>query len=173
MKIEKDFELTNLNTLHIRAKAKLFVEIKSEDELRELFLMPEFKENNKFFLGGGSNVLFTKDFDGMVVRVSILGKKIMEENEDSVLLEVSAGENWHDLVTHAVNDNWGWIENLAYIPGLVGAAPIQNIAAYGENFSDVFVSLDAFNVLTGKVETFDKEKCEFGYRDSIFKRELK
>lgn len=173
MKIERNYDLTNLNTLHVRARAKFFVDVKNEQDLQNLFLAPEFKNNDKFFLGGGSNILFTKDFDGIVVKVSILGKKVVEENSESVLLEVGAGENWHDLVTYAVGKNWGGIENLAFIPGLVGAAPIQNIAAYGENFSDVFESLDAFNVKTGKIEKFDKIKCEFGYRDSVFKRELK
>ncbi|MBI5139823.1 UDP-N-acetylmuramate dehydrogenase [Candidatus Nomurabacteria bacterium] len=173
MTIEKNYDLKKLNTLSVSARAKLFVEIKSEEDLRALFLTSEFKENNKFFLGGGSNVLFTKDFNGIVVKVSILGKKVLEESEESVLLEVNAGENWHDFVTYAVEKNWGGIENLAFIPGLVGAAPIQNIAAYGENFSDVFISLDAFNVESGEVEVFDKEKCGFGYRESIFKRELK
>ena len=173
MQIKKNYNLSKLNTLSISAEAKYFVEITSEADLLELFQLPEFKENKKMFLGGGSNVLFTGDFDGMVIKVSILGKKVVEENEKKILLEVMAGENWHELVTYAVNNNWGGIENLAFIPGTVGAAPVQNIAAYGENFSDVFESLDAFNVETGKVEKFTKEQCKFGYRDSVFKKELK
>lgn len=173
MKIHSDYNLIELNTLRIKARAKFFVEVESEADLKELFLLSEFKDNKKFFLGSGSNVLFTKDFDGMVVKVSILGRKIIEENDKTILLEVGAGENWHDLVTYVVNNNWGGIENLAFIPGTVGAAPVQNIAAYGENFSDVFESLDAFNVETGEVENFDKVQCKFGYRESIFKKELK
>ena len=173
MKIQKDFDLTKLNTLRINVKARFFVEIKDESDLKELFSLPEFKNNKKYFLGGGSNVLFTKDFDGIVVKVSISGKKVLEEGKENILLEVGAGENWHDLVTYAVNQNWGGIENLAFIPGTVGAAPVQNIAAYGENFSDVFDSLDAFNTETGEIEKFNKEQCEFGYRESVFKKELR
>ncbi len=173
MQIYKDYNLSKLNTFGIDANAKFFVEIKTEKDLVELFDSPEFKENNKLFLGGGSNVLFTKDFEGIVVKISLLGKKIITEDNNSLLLEVSAGENWHELVTYAVDNNWGGIENLAYIPGTVGAAPIQNIAAYGENFSDVFEYLDAFNTETGKTDRFNKTECDFGYRDSVFKRGLK
>src|SRR3989339_160975 len=173
MKIQKNYNLSKLNTFGIKANAKFFVEVNNEEELRELFTDPIFQKNKKFFLGGGSNILFTKDFDGIVVKISLHGKKIIEENDETVLLEVSAGENWHELVTYAVNSNWGGLENLAYIPGTVGAAPVQNIAAYGGNFSDVFESLDAFNVETGKIEKFSKAECGFGYRDSIFKKELK
>jgi UDP-N-acetylmuramate dehydrogenase len=173
MKIEQNYNLSKLNTFGISAKTKFFVVVQNKEELKELAADPVFTENKKFFLGGGSNILFTKDFEGIIVKVSVLGKKILEENNINVLLEIGAGENWHDLVTYAVENNWGGIENLAFIPGTVGAAPVQNIAAYGENFSDVFDSLDAFNVETGEIEKFSKEKCEFGYRDSIFKKELK
>lgn len=173
MKIFQNYNLSKLNTFRISAVAKFFVEIKEEKELKELFTNPVFIENKKFFLGGGSNILFTKDFDGIVVKISMLGKKIIDENDETILLEADAGENWHDLVTYAVNNNWGGIENLALVPGTVGAAPVQNIACYGQNFSEVFESLDAFNVKTGKIEKFNKEQCKFGYRDSVFKKELK
>lgn len=173
IKIERDYNLSKLNTLAINARAKFFVEVSNENELHELFLTPEFKDNAKFFLGGGSNILLTRDFDGIVVKISILGKRILEEKNGTVLLQVGAGENWHDLVTYAVNKNWGGIENLALIPGTVGAAPVQNIAAYGENISDIFESLDAFNVETGQIKKFNKIECKFGYRESIFKKELK
>ncbi len=173
MKIEQNYNLSKLNTFGINVNAKFFVEIKSEEDLLNLFSLSDFKNNKKMFLGGGSNVLFTKDFDGMVVKISILGKRVLEEKNDIVLLEVGAGENWHDLVTYVVDKNWGGIENLALIPGTVGAAPVQNIAAYGENFSEVFESLDAFNVENGEIEKFDKVMCKFGYRESIFKKEFK
>lgn len=173
MEILQNYNLIKLNTFGISVNAKFFAEIHSEADLKELFNLPVFKENKKMFLGGGSNVLFTKDFDGLVIKVSILGKKIIKENDETVLIEIGAGENWHEVVTYVVDKNWGGLENLAYIPGTVGAAPIQNIAAYGGNFSDVFDSLDAFNVETGEIEKFDKAKCEFGYRDSVFKRQLK
>ncbi|MFA6301362.1 MAG: UDP-N-acetylmuramate dehydrogenase [Candidatus Paceibacterota bacterium] len=173
MEIQKDHDLSKLNTFGIRATARFFVEVKSEEDLMALFKLPEFKESKKMFLGGGSNVLFTKDFDGIVVKISILGKKIQEENDKNILLEIGSGEKWHDLVTYVVNNNWGGIENLALIPGTVGAAPVQNIAAYGENFSDVFESLDGFNVENGKIDKFGKTECKFGYRESVFKKELK
>lgn len=173
MKIWEDYDLKNLNTFAISAKVKFFVEIEKEEDSKELFKNPLFKENKKFFLGGGSNILLTGDFDGMVIKISLLGKKVLEEDNNKILLEVGAGENWHDLVTYVVNKNWGGIENLAFIPGTVGAAPIQNIAAYGGNFSDVFISLDAFNVETGGIEKFNKVECKLGYRDSVFKKELK
>jgi len=173
MEILKNYNLSKLNTFGINATAKFFVEVTSEKDLEELFILPEFKNNKKMFLGGGSNVLFTTDFDGMVVKISLLWKKTIEENDESVILEVGAGESWHDLVTYVVNNNWGGIENLAFIPGTVGAAPVQNIAAYGENFSDAFESLDAFNVETGEIEKFDKVRCDFHYRNSVFKKELK
>jgi UDP-N-acetylmuramate dehydrogenase len=173
MQIHKDYNLIELNTLRVSVRAKFFVEITNEVDLKELFFLPEFKNNQKFFLGGGSNVLFTKDFDGMVVKISLLGRKIVKEDDKTVLLEAMAGENWHDLVTYAVDNNLGGIENLALIPGTVGAAPVQNIAAYGENFSEVFESLDAFNVENGQVKSFDKAMCKFGYRESVFKKELR
>jgi len=173
MEIIENYDLKNLNTFGISARASLFVEIKNENELKELFSNPLFKKNKKFFLGGGSNILLTGDFNGIVIKIALLGKKVLKENRREVFLEVGAGENWHDLVTYVVNNNWGGIENLAFIPGTVGAAPMQNIAAYGGNFSDVFVSLDAFNVETGKIEKFNKAECKLGYRNSIFKKELK
>ena len=173
MKIYRDYDLAKLNTFRVPARAKFFTEVRNELDLKELFALPEFKNSEKLFLGGGSNILFTKDFNGIVIKVSNLGKKIIEENDNNILLEISAGENWHKLVSYAVNNNWGGIENLAFIPGTVGAAPIQNIAAYGENFSDVFEYLEAFNTETGEFEKFDKEQCKFGYRESVFKKEFK
>jgi UDP-N-acetylmuramate dehydrogenase len=173
MEIKQNYNLAKLNTFGISIGAKFFAEVNSEKDLMELFTDPVFKENKKFFLGGGSNILFTKDFEGIVIKVSMLGKKVITENNENIILEVSSGENWHELVTYAVDNNWGGLENLAFIPGTVGAAPVQNIAAYGGNFSDVFESLDALNVDSGEIKTFNKIECKFGYRDSVFKKELK
>jgi UDP-N-acetylmuramate dehydrogenase len=173
MQIHKDYDLTNLNTFGVKATAKFFAEVHSVDDLLDVFKTPEFRENKKLFLGGGSNILFTQDFYGIVIKVSILGKQIVKEDENNVIIEISAGENWHDIVTYTVENNWGGIENLALIPGTVGAAPVQNIAAYGQNLSDVFESLDAFNSETGGIEKFDKEQCEFAYRGSVFKTRFK
>jgi UDP-N-acetylmuramate dehydrogenase len=172
MEILENYDLTTLNTLSITARADFFVEIRDESELVELFNMPVFKDNKKFFLGGGSNILLTADFKGLVIKVSIKGKKIVSETKDKIILEVGAGEDWHGLVTYAVHENWGGLENLAYVPGTVGAAPVQNIAAYGGNFSDVFESLDAFDVESGEIRKFTKDECNFGYRTSVFKKEL-
>jgi len=113
--------------------------------------------------------LFMEDFKGLVLNIRLKGKKIIEENDREVLIEVGAGENWHELVSYAVENNFGGIENLALIPGTVGAAPVQNIAAYGQNFSDVFNSLEAFDFKTGEIEKFDTKACGFAYRKSIFK----
>lgn len=173
MEIYRDYDLTELNTFRINARAKFFVEVKNEDELGELFTEPVFKDNKKMFLGGGSNILFVKDFNGLVIKISILGREIVDQDDKNISLRIGAGEDWHSFVEYTVSNDWGGLENLAFIPGNVGAAPVQNIAAYGENLSDVFEFLEAFNVETGEIRKFTKEECDFGYRSSIFKKELK
>ncbi len=148
-----------------------FVEIRSLNDLKHaLTLNPH---SSYMFLGGGSNVLFTKDFEGLVLKNSIKGIEVASETEDHVLLKIYSGENWHELVMYCVQRNLGGIENLSLIPGTVGAAPMQNIGAYGVELEKVFVSLEALNLETFEIETFDKETCEFGYRESVFKRKFK
>ena len=173
MKIEKNYDITELNTFGVKARAKFFCRIESEDELGELMNTQEFKENPKLFLGGGSNVLFTRDFEGIVVLNNIRGIEILSEESDSVLIKAYGGEVWHDLVEFAVERGYWGIENLSLIPGSVGGAPMQNIGAYGAELKDVFHSLEAVDVETGGKKIFLKEECQFGYRDSVFKRELK
>lgn len=147
------------------------VEFTSLRELQQA--LAELPHEHFMFLGGGSNVLFTGDYEGLVLRNCIRGIEVVEENSDYVYLKAYSGENWHDLVMHCVAKNWGGIENLSLIPGTVGAAPMQNIGAYGVELEQVFISLEALNLNKFELETFTREQCAFGYRESVFKRELK
>lgn len=173
IQIQKNYNLSKLNTFRIKANAKFFTEVESQADLSELFNLPEFKQNKKFFLGSGSNILFTKNFDGIVVLNKLKGIEIQKENSDTVTIRSMGGVIWHDLVMFAVNHGYWGIENLSLIPGTVGAAPMQNIGAYGVEFQDVLKSVETFDVATGIKRIFSKEECELGYRDSIFKNKLK
>ncbi len=173
MKILQNYNLKKLNTLGISANAKFFAEVSSEADLDELFHMSEFKDNPKIFLGGGSNVLFTKDFDGIVILNRLKGIEILEEDESRVVVRSMGGEIWHDLVEFVVDRNYWGIENLSFIPGTVGATPIQNVGAYGVELKDILMNVEAFEIETGNKKVFSVDECKFGYRDSIFKNELK
>ncbi len=173
MEIKQNYNLIKLNTFGISVNAKFFVELNSEKDLAELFSLPEFKDNKKIFLGGGSNVLFTKDFDGIVVLNKLKGMEITKEDAENVLIKAMGGELWHDLVIYAVNKGYWGIENLSLIPGTVGAAPMQNIGAYGAELKDTLFNVEAFEIETGEKKTFTKEECELDYRDSIFKNKAK
>ena len=173
VKFVTNYSLKNNNTFKIDIKAKYFAEVKSIGEINEVLSLSEVKDLPILVLGDGANILFTKNFDGLVIKIKIEGINVVDETKDSVILEIGAGEEWDDLVTFAVNNNWGGIENMALIPGTVGAAAAQNIAAYGQNLIDVFVSLDAFDLVNGNIKTFTKDECEFSYRESIFKNKLK
>jgi UDP-N-acetylmuramate dehydrogenase len=173
MLLLKDHSLKNLNTFGVNVKAKLFAEVFSEDELLELLGDKKLQQEKKFILGGGSNILFTKDFDGMIIKVSISVINAIEENNESVLIEAAAGVIWDELVKYCVKKNFGGIENLTFIPGTVGAAPIQNIGAYGQELSDTLVSVSGVFIESGEYKIFNKEECKFSYRSSIFKEELK
>ncbi|MES2315209.1 MAG: UDP-N-acetylmuramate dehydrogenase [Patescibacteria group bacterium] len=173
MDILSNYDLTKLNTFGIAARAKFFVEIKSEEDLQELFKTSEFKNNKKLFLGGGSNILLTGDFDGLVIVNKLKGIALVEEDEKNVWVRSMSGEVWHDLVNFAVGrGHWG-IENLAFIPGTVGAAPMQNIGAYGAELAQVLENVEAICIENGEKRILSKEECKLGYRDSIFKNELK
>lgn len=152
-------------------KANAFAEVNSLAELKEV--IAESPEEQFMFLGGGSNVLFCKDYEGLVIKNAIKGIHIVEEDDTTITLKVYSGEVWHDLVMYCVARNWGGIENLSLIPGTVGAAPMQNIGAYGVELEKVFVELEAFNLHTFELHTFNKTACAFGYRESVFKRQLK
>lgn len=173
MKIFNDYDLTKLNTFGISVRTKFFIEIETENDFIELLLTQEFKDNARIFLGGGSNVLFTKDFDGIVVLNKLKGINIVEEDNESVLVRSMSGEIWHDLVLFAVDRGYWGIENLAYVPGTAGAAPMQNIGAYGTELKNTLLSLEAIEIKSGKKRIFSKEECKLGYRESVFKNELK
>ncbi|MBO6586144.1 MAG: UDP-N-acetylmuramate dehydrogenase [Gracilimonas sp.] len=171
--IQENFNLSDYNTMGIAAKARYFCSVQSVEELQSLLADSRFQDTPRFMMGGGSNVLFISDFKGLVIHVDIKGVSIDREDEGEVILNVGAGENWHELVVHCVEKGWGGIENLSLIPGSVGAAPIQNIGAYGVELEEVFESLEAVEIKTGELKSFTKEECRFGYRDSLFKNELK
>jgi UDP-N-acetylmuramate dehydrogenase len=173
MTVEKNFPLLKFNTFGFNVKANLFVEVFTIDELRQVLVSTEFSSIPKLILGGGSNILFTKDFDGLVIKISIGGMAVVKDINDSVLVEAGAGVEWHQLVLYSIDNGLNGLENLSLIPGTAGAAPIQNIGAYGLELKDVFHSLKAIDICTGEVREFSKEDCQFGYRSSIFKHELK
>lgn len=173
MKIEHNYNLSKLNTFGIPVNARFFVEVHNEADLIELFALPEFKDSEKIFLGGGSNVLFTRDFDGIVILNKLKGIEILEENKEDVLVRSMSGEIWHDLVIFAVERGYWGIENLSFIPGTVGAAPMQNIGAYGAELKDVLTVVEGYEIKTGEKRIFKNEECELGYRDSVFKNNLK
>ncbi len=169
MEILENYNLKYLNTFGIEVKAKYFVEINTEDDLRELFQHDIFKQNKRLFLGGGSNVLFTHDFAGIVILNKLKGIKVLKEDEESVDIYAFGGEVWHDLVLFAVDKNLWGIENLSLVPGSVGAAPMQNIGAYGAELKNVLESVEVYDINTGEKKIFKKHECNFGYRESIFK----
>ncbi|MGE5410613.1 MAG: FAD-binding protein, partial [Clostridiales bacterium] len=171
MRIIEDFQLKGQNTFGLDIKARYYAEINNINEIKELY--SSYSSSPIMILGGGSNILFSKDYDGLIVKNLIKGIKKVYENDDVVLIEAGAGEVWEDFVQYTVDNNWGGLENLALIPGTVGASPIQNIGAYGTEIKDVFEELKGYNLETGEVSAFSLEQCRFGYRDSVFKRELK
>jgi UDP-N-acetylmuramate dehydrogenase len=171
--IKENFDLSEFNTMGLAAKARYFVSIRSAKQLSEVLKDPKLHTLPMFMLGGGSNVLFIEDYSGLVIHADIKGKEIVHEDQHEVHIKAGAGENWHELVMYCVEKGWGGIENLSLIPGFVGAAPIQNIGAYGVELEEVFECLEAVEIESGNLRTFSKEDCKFGYRDSIFKNELK
>lgn len=172
LQIQENVSLKNFNTFGIDVSAKYFVEIAHEDDLVELFMDPQWTDIPRLVMGGGSNMLFKNDFDGLVIRINIRGIE-HRINHEEVFVEAGAGEVWNDLVNYCVDREYAGIENLSLIPGSVGASPIQNIGAYGVELKDVFKSCRAFEIATGEFKTFTKEDCRFGYRESVFKGELR
>jgi UDP-N-acetylmuramate dehydrogenase len=169
--IQQSIDLSEYTTFGVNAIASEFARFDSVERLSTI--INSFPNRSLLVLGGGSNLLATKDIDALVLKNEIKGITITEETDNHVIVECGAGEVWHEFVMFCVNNGWGGIENLSLIPGSVGASPMQNIGAYGVEIKDVFHSLDAFCIADGSVKTFSKEACEFGYRESVFKRKLK
>ncbi|WP_461453630.1 UDP-N-acetylmuramate dehydrogenase [Mucilaginibacter sp.] len=170
--IQQNVSLKNFNTFGIDVSAKYFVEINRAEELIELFMDPQWTQMERLVLGGGSNVLFRKDFAGLVIHMNIHGIDYRINNQQ-VLVVAGAGEIWNDLVNYCVDNGFAGMENLSLIPGSVGASPVQNIGAYGVELKDIFLSCNAFEIATGEFKTFSKADCQFDYRDSIFKNDMK
>lgn len=173
IQIEENKDLKPLTTFGVKANARYFCTITKLNELAELIQHPAYKNNPRFILGGGSNILFTSDYAGLVIQNALKGISIKQETDTAIDIEVMAGENWHNLVLYCVQHNWGGIENLSLIPGTVGAAPIQNIGAYGVEVKEVIKSVTGIDLETGITKTWLNHECDFGYRDSIFKSQLK
>jgi UDP-N-acetylmuramate dehydrogenase len=169
--IEENISLKLFNTFGIDVQARYFTRFSSSDELKSIF--NDFKEIPFLIIGGGSNLLLTKDFEGIVLRNEIKGKEIISETDHEVTVKIGAGENWHEFVLWSIENGFGGIENLSLIPGSVGASPMQNIGAYGVEIKDVFDHLFAYHIETGETHRFSLEECKFGYRESVFKRALK
>jgi UDP-N-acetylmuramate dehydrogenase len=173
MEIKSDYSIKELNTFGIEARARKFAAAETLEDLRGLLESDEFRGMPRLILGGGSNVLFTKDFDGIVIKMLLKGIEVLGKDNSCVYVKARAGENWDDFVSYALENNFGGLENLSLIPGTVGASPIQNIGAYGVEIKDVLHEVEGINLLTGKTEVYDNSSCRFGYRNSIFKQELK
>lgn len=171
--MQENFSLKPYTTFGVEAKAKYFVEIQSKDELKKAVSFAHTQNLPLLFLGGGSNILLTKDFDGLAIKLNLKGISESIINDDEVIVTAKAGENWHQFVEFCLSKNYGGLENLSLIPGNVGTCPIQNIGAYGTEIKDYFVECKALNLQTLEVESFNLDKCRFGYRDSIFKQEAK
>lgn len=173
MQIQENYSLQPLNTFGINVSAKKFAAFSNQNELAEILSQPDIVNLPLLLLGGGSNILLTKDVDGIVLKNEIKGIQEVHEDHEFVYVKVGAGENWHQFVQYCIRRNWAGVENLSLIPGNVGASPMQNIGAYGVELQDVFWDLEAYHLRDKKMVTFTIGDCDFGYRESVFKRELK
>lgn len=174
MIIQENISLKPYNTFGIEAVARHFAAFHSVDDLKEALTYNQQKSiNNQLILGGGSNILLTKDFDGLVLKNEIRGIEKVEEDGAYVYVKAGAGENWHQFILYCLEHNLAGVENLSLIPGNVGASPMQNIGAYGVEIKDVFHQLEAYHLKDKVLKTFSLNDCDFGYRESVFKRELK
>jgi UDP-N-acetylmuramate dehydrogenase len=172
MIIQENISLKDLNTFGVQARARWFADINEEGELAELFADTQLKSLPRLVLGGGSNMLFTGDFNGLVIHMNIRGVSNIQEGND-IYVTAGGGEVWNDLVNYCVGHEFAGMENLSLIPGSVGASPVQNIGAYGVELMDIFHSCRAFEIATGAIKTFSRADCNFSYRDSVFKSTFK
>ena len=170
--LETDVPLKALNTFGLPAHARRLVRIRSDADVRRMLDAPETGRAAKLILGGGSNLVLTRDVDELVLKVEVPGLRLVEARDDAFIVEAGAGLRWHDVVAETVARGWPGLENLALIPGTVGAAPVQNIGAYGLELADRFDSLEGVDLVTGRGVTLDRALCLFGYRDSVFKHVL-
>ena len=168
-----NYNLLNYNTFKLNIKSSYFAAYNSENDIREIIEFIRAEEINYFVLGGGSNVLFSKDFQGLIIHPENSGIQVIEDNSQNELLKVAAGENWDHFVEWAVSNNLFGIENLSWIPGNVGAAPVQNIGAYGFEAKDRIEKIEGYNLKSGEHLVLTNKECDFGYRNSIFKNELR
>ncbi|MES2591933.1 MAG: UDP-N-acetylmuramate dehydrogenase [Bacteroidota bacterium] len=173
MIIQENQSLKKLNTFGIDASSRYYTEFSNVDEIREILSEKDFAGLPKLILGGGSNLLFTQNFNGIVLKNNLKGIAVVKEEKDFYLVKSGAGEVWHQFVMHCIENNYAGLENLSLIPGNVGASPMQNIGAYGVEIKDSFYELEAFHIADKTLHTFSNSECKFGYRESVFKRELK
>ncbi|SFN14711.1 UDP-N-acetylmuramate dehydrogenase [Chryseobacterium oleae] len=171
--MQENFSLKPYNTFGVDVNAKYFIEVQTLEELRDAINYSKNHDLPVLFLGGGSNILLTKDFDGLAIKLSLKGIDEKDLNDNEILVTAKAGENWHEFVMYSLEKNYGGLENLSLIPGNVGTSPMQNIGAYGTEIKDIFVSCTVLDLENLALKTFNLEECRFGYRDSIFKQEGK
>ncbi|MDH3451700.1 MAG: UDP-N-acetylmuramate dehydrogenase [Gammaproteobacteria bacterium] len=171
MLVEEHVSLKPYNTLRVESRCRYFVQLQSLADVSEFIAEVRFSRMPRLILGGGSNVLLFGNFDGVVARVALRGMETVRTDEAAVFLRAAAGEDWHGFVMHSIDQGHAGLENLSLIPGTVGGAPIQNIGAYGVELSDVLNSVDTLHAATGEARTFDRQECQFHYRDSVFKRD--
>ncbi len=173
MLIRENHPLKDLHTFGFDVYARRFTEITRKEEVPEVFAEPALQNNKHLLIGGGSNLVFSGDYDGMIIKLSNRGIDVIEDRSDHILVTAQAGEPWDDFVAFCVDQGWGGLENLSMIPGQTGTSPVQNIGAYGVELKDHFYSLEAFQKKSGKIRSFSEKDCLFGYRDSYFKQEGK
>jgi UDP-N-acetylmuramate dehydrogenase len=173
MQIKNDFSLKGFNTFGIDVRAKEFVVVNAHQDLFDLILKRDLTKEKFLMLGGGSNILFTKDFKGLLIKNEITGIEIMKEDDQQVLIRVGAGMIWHEFVLYCIERGWGGLENLSLIPGTVGASPIQNIGAYGVEVKELIDEVEGIDLVQKNTRTIKSQECEFAYRSSVFKNSLK